>query len=153
MKNDGRMADPVFSDPVAVAEHMLEVTRQAYMDRDFEAYRIRFIFPQVVGTFTGDEIIETESNLRVVFDNFCALLDNQGIVDLHRRTLSAEFETADKIQANYVSQYLRPDLSLTDEVYGLATLRLVDGLWRIAGSRYATEANAITRALSFKDPR
>lgn len=142
--------DPHLNDAVAVSDYVLEATRKAYMSRDFLGFKERFIIPQVIDTFDSDYKLETFDDLKSVFDNVCKLLENQGILDLQRRTISALFLSPERVQFTYVTQHLRPDLSLTEEIFVHGTLHLFDGIWRIEDSRLATDSAAVIHALSPK---
>lgn len=150
-------SDPVFATADAVSDHALEVTRRAYLARDFEQFSERFLLPQIVGTFEGEEKIETLEDLRVLFDAMLANMDQLGVIDLKRNTVCAEFLAPDLVQATFVSQYVLPGYALSDEVVAHGQLCWHDGLWKIQESRYATPMEAVSRALlqraDRKDPK
>ncbi len=145
--NQNPAADPNFTDPVEVSDFLLEKTRKAYFDRDFDAFRQRFLLPKWVGSYNGERLIETVSALREVYDNMCAFFDSQGVIDLRRRTLSATFETPDVMRCTYVQQYVLTGYALTEELVALGTCRRVDGMWKVSACNYATDIPEVNRVL------
>ncbi|WP_425040771.1 hypothetical protein [Primorskyibacter sp. S187A] len=140
--------DPVFASAFDVCQHLLEVTRTAYMNRDADAFAARFITPQRIGTFDGDQVITTRQDVLAIFDEICGYLDRERVIDMNRRTIEAEFVAPDVVQATFVSQYVLPGYVLSNEVLTHSTQKLQDGIWRVADSYYATNIPALTRALT-----
>ena len=130
-----------------IADHLLELTRQAYHARDFEVFRKYFIVPQVVGTFDGDRVIRTLSELREVYEAMLDMMAQRGVIDIKRRTIEARFLGPDRIQSTFISEYILPGYAISDEVVAHGTLRCVDGQWMVEESRYATAMDGVSKAL------
>jgi hypothetical protein len=132
--SDAPSFDPEFDDPLKVSDHVLEVTRDAYWNRDFPAFAERFFLPQTVGKFEGERCLETENDLRSLYDASCAYFESNGILDLKRRTTSALFQSKTCVQATFVSQHVLRGHVLSKETVVHGTLCRIGGLWRITES-------------------
>ncbi len=140
--------DPPFADAAAVSEFLLEETRAAYQNRDFEALACRFSLPQSMGTFDGERMISTRAELKAIFDAMCDYFESLGVLDLQRKTIAARFINPDRIQATFVSQHVLPGYLLSDEVIAHRVLIRVDGRWLIADGHYATDMPGVRRAMA-----
>ncbi|MCC1494351.1 hypothetical protein [Cognatishimia sp. F0-27] len=147
MTSERHDRDPVFRTAKQVVDFLLEEIRLAYMNRDFPRYRKRLSLPHRLGTFDGDVDLKTEEDIRRLFDDMRAYLDERGVIDLARHTVSAQFITSDLIEATFVSRHVTRDYRLSEEVIGHGTLRHENGIWRIPECRYATQEAAFNRTL------
>ncbi len=138
---------PPETDPVVVADMMLRVTEAAYFSGDFETFATWFHLPQTVGTFDGDRRLETEADLRAVFDAMLAHFKAVGVIALRRKVLAARFIAPTVVEATFAAQYILRGHVLSEETVGHGHLRYVEGQWKIAESHYASPDPEITRAL------
>lgn len=140
--------DPSFDTAIEVSDFMLEETRVALMDRDFDAFAMRCHFPQAMGTFQGVNMINSVEDFRPVFQAMCIHFDTTGVIDLRRKTLEANFVAPDIVEATFESRHLMAGFRLSDEIFAKGTLQLMDGRWLMTGCHYATKITGVSRALS-----
>lgn len=132
----------------AIASDMLEVTRQAYQSRDFDAFAACFLIPNVVQTPHATHRIETRDDLRATFDRMLENFDALGVIDMHRRITHAVFHDAETIEAHFESRHVLQGPQFGADVRSKGFLRLVDGRWRIAEHVYITNSAPLIRALT-----
>ncbi len=65
------------------------------------------------------------------YDTKCTYFDSVDVIDHKRRTLSALFIDALKVQATFVSQHLLEGYVFSDEVFAHGTLDMADNSCRI----------------------
>jgi len=147
-RKNRKQVDPIFDTPRAVSQHLLEVTRQAYLNRDFSVFEERFVLPQICGSFEGDQLLETSGDLKTIFESMLSYFDRIGVVDIRRRTLAAQFESESLVTATFVSHYVLPGFLVSDDIVAHGKLIFVDGLWRIHSHRYATDMQGVSDALT-----
>lgn len=145
--NDADLKDPEFESAVAVSDHLLAVTGQAYLSRNVDMFLQRFLLPQTVGTFKGEQVVETPDDFRALFKDMCAHFDTIGLIELNRKTISAKFLEPHIVQATFSTQYITRGYTVSEESFGHGHLRLDRGLWKIANNNYATTSDAITNVL------
>ncbi|MEO0486456.1 MAG: hypothetical protein AAF092_11150 [Pseudomonadota bacterium] len=136
----------------AVANHVLEETRVAYLTGDYARFKACCHLPQLIGSFDGDRVISEDAELRAIFDRMTAFFGTEEVVDLHRTLIVAEFRGPDAVEATFVSKYLFKSGQLGEETYAHGVLRRIDGTWKIAESRYASTYQAVTDVLIGKEP-
>lgn len=139
--------DPLFTNATAVSDFLLEETRRAFELRDVELFCYRFLLPQLMGTFDGQRRITTREELEGIYQRTAAYFDTYGVLDMRRRTVEAQFETPTRVRATYHSQHLTKGPSLSDAVVGTSTLHLIDGIWLVGSSEYATKSVVLSQVL------
>ncbi len=144
--------DPEMTDAFEVAEYMLEATRQAYADRNFVLFAKRFALPQTIGTFDGDVEIATIEQLEEFYHRACNYFDSNDIIDVQRKTIAAQFISPDVVETTYSSRHLYRTYMFSDEVIGTGTIRNFDGIWKITGSRYATNNPQFSNVIAVPKP-
>ena len=144
--------DPVFETAFEVSEWLLQVTRDAYLERNFDKFARRNLLPQTLGNFDGDKVIHTRAELERIFSAMLEHFQIHGITDLKRHTIAANFLSPTEIEATFVSQHVSRGYMLSEEIAVHGKAKLVDGLWKIAEGRYATNIEQVSRALIPKKP-
>lgn len=132
---------------IAIHEDLLERTRAAYMKDDFDAFHACFVLPHTIETFEGERRVETMAQHREIFMAMRAMMQDMGVIDMHRRAIEAAFIAPDRIDTTFVSKYILPGYKVSEEVVGNSILELIDGAWKIRDSRYATQMNIVSRTL------
>ncbi len=145
-------ADPPCSSATEICQFALQVTRQAYADRDAQTFVDRFVVPHSIGTFEGERRVESAADIEAMFHGMCIYFRDNGIVDLRRRVIAADFRRDDLIEATFVSQHVSRGDLVGQEVVVHTFLKRIDGRWRFGDSRYATELGAVSRTLLGKRP-
>ena len=141
-------ADPLFETALQVSQHLLDVTADAYMNHDFEAWAKRFALPSILETFDNTRTIASVEDLRGIFDGMQRHFQNFGIIGLKRKAIEAQFVSETEVVTTFVSQHVMRNLQLTDQIAAHGTLRRTDGLWQVTAHQYATNNTSITRALA-----
>lgn len=152
--------DPVFSDPVSVHEHLLEITRAAYFSGDEDAFVARFLLPQRVYTTAGDVTMTRPEDVSNLFHSQRARFLKLGVTDLVRVSISAEFLDEDTVKGTHVSYMLRDRLLLMQPYPNTGILRRVGGLWKVADTQYGGQdevwqelADALSHPPQYDPPR
>lgn len=143
---------PPEGDPFALSQYLLDVTADAYRNRCFKAFSKWFHTPMTLGTFEGDRILKSEQDHQAVFDAMCAYFDRKQVIEMHRDTVAARFLDQDTVQYTFVSQYVLPGHVLGAKTVAYGVLRRIDGQWGVSESRYASQEDAIMRALQAQIP-
>ena len=148
------MSLPLLNNPKApaqaVARELLEVTREAYMARDFEAFAKHVQLPNLIETSNGETTMIDHAALVRIFDEMCATFDALGVVDLHRRSTSASFLDAHTIETHFVTRHVLANAKFGAEVVGVGILRFSGERWLVAEHHYSTPSAPILRALAPK---
>ncbi|MEM9971467.1 MAG: hypothetical protein AAF762_10265 [Pseudomonadota bacterium] len=99
------LSDCDLSDPAAeeIADELLYLTGKALATECFEFFRPHFDLPQIIETLSGDRLIASERDLRMLFDDVCAEYRKKGVVNVVRSIVSSQFIDADTIGSTHVS--------------------------------------------------
>ena len=129
---------PTGVDPArAVSRHLLEVTGRGLMSGDFALFAPCFLLPQDIATYEGSRTVTTHEELRAVFDGVRAHFRTQGVTDMVRECVAAEFQGPDTIQATHQSWLLSGGRLVQPSYPAFSILRRVQGIWKVAFSQYA----------------
>ena len=124
-----------------VSQALLDITGQALMKGDFDAFASVFHVPQHMATMAGSIYMETTEDMRRAFDEMHKYLQGIGATDLVRRCVAAEFKSPTRIEATHTSESLKGGQRLAGPYPGYSVLEKIDGHWKVTGSEYALEAN------------
>ncbi len=99
------------TDPAAevIADELLYLTGRAIALGDFDMFKVHFMLPQILESLDGEEIMQTEHDLRRRFDAVQAHIKENDVADLVRSIVSSEFIDADTIGSTHVSKALKED--------------------------------------------
>lgn len=146
-QHDFSALDPEGAD--VIAECILSATGVAILAGDFDGFARHCDFPLELETFDGSETLRNADALRVRFQAVHKYYANQGVEDLHRSCLSAEFDADQNLHSTHVSHMLVAGTIDHQSVYGYTRFRNVRGAWRIFAMQYAVSAeDAMSKALS-----
>ena len=120
------------------------------MARDFEAFAKHIQLPNIVETSNGEVTTIDRDGLQRIFTEMCAAFDALGVVDLHRRSLSATFRAPDVIETHFVTRHVHENGKFGAEVVGIGIIRFDGERWLVAEHHYSTPSAPILRALSPK---
>jgi hypothetical protein len=120
------------------AEHLLRETGEALIAQDFSRFGPHFALPQSLATAQGARFLETQADLRGVFEAISGQYRSMGVARLERRVEAALHESADIIHYSHTTRLLRNDGRLIDEPYSALSRaeRAAGGPWRVSGSQY-----------------
>lgn len=124
-----------------VSQALLDITGQALMEDNFEAFVEVFHVPQYMATMAGPIYMETTEDMRRAFDGMVKHLQGIGATDMVRNCVVAEYKTPSRIEATHTSEVLRDGKRLNGPYPGFSVLEKVDGSWKVTGSEYALEPN------------
>lgn len=134
-----------------IAEALLDITGNALMSDDFDAFAAVFHVPQVMATMAGTVHMETLDDMRRAFDGMHEHLTAIGVTEMFRTCAAAEFKSPTRIESTHVTELLRDGKRLNEPYPVFSVLEKIDGNWKVTGSEYALEASdgqalAISRA-------
>lgn len=141
----GAPKDPDFVTPEAVHEHLLEITRQAYLQDDEDMFVARLMLPQTIKTSEFTKTLTTLDDVRQVFRANQAKFLRLGVTDLVRVCISARFVDPDRVQATHVSYLMQGTRLLVEPYPNTGELVRKDGLWLISSSQYGSDDPAWVR--------
>ena len=120
------------------AEHLLGETAEALIAQDFSRFGPHFALPQSVATAQGARFLETQADLRGVFEAISGQYRSMGVARIERRVEAALHESADIIHYSHTTHLLRDDGRLVEEPYSALSRAQRDarGTWRVSGSQY-----------------
>lgn len=116
---------------------MLEHTAEALFSGDFEAYLAVTALPFRTESFDGIVTLDTVDDLRAAFDAVRRDLSRNGVTDLSRNVLAAEFNGPDEIRYSYTTRMLSGTILLERDYPNLAILRRIDGQWKLSSAQHA----------------
>jgi hypothetical protein len=137
---------------VDIAEAILNVTGDALMSGDFDAFAAVFHVPQTMATMAGPIHMETLDDMRRAFDDMHAHFKAVGVTEMVRSIVAAEYKSPTRIESTHVSDILHNGKRIGDPYPVYSILERIDGDWKVAGGEYALEAtNGQALALSRAD--
>ncbi|MEM6305832.1 MAG: hypothetical protein AAF744_14025 [Pseudomonadota bacterium] len=140
--------DPAFRTASEVGDFMLEVTSRALMGGDDATFLDRFALPLTIGTYEGEQVIESRGALLKVLRGVQDFLRRNNIDLIDRRTVDAEFLSPDKVLATHESRYLCKGQQIGEVKLCCGTIERFDGFWMITSNDYAvSDAPSLNRAL------
>ena len=122
-----------------IAEAILEITGDALLSGDFDAFAAVFHVPQVMATMAGPINMETVDDMRRAFDELHQHFKAIGVTDMVRSIVAAEYETPARIQSTHVSNLLHNGKRLNEPYPVFSVLERINGDWKVTGGEYALE--------------
>ncbi len=139
----------VDQDPVHVAEHFLEKTRQALMEADYEKFRSCFRLPYEYETFDTHTVVD-DKEFQMLFERVVSAYKVNCVTALKRRCLSAHYRDEDTIHATYESKLMQGTVQINDTLVSYAVCKRERGEWRIVRDIYGIDMNQ-PHAEAFQD--
>lgn len=141
-----------------VSEALLEVTGDALLSGDFDAFASVFHVPQTMVTMAGSIYMETVDDMRRAFDDMHSHFMAIGVTDIVRKCVSAEYKSPTRIESTHVSDLLHNGKRLKEPYPVFSTLEKIDGQWKVISGEYALEptngqALALARADTSRRPQ
>jgi len=122
----------------ALAHAFLDKTGTSILNGDFQTYASCFHLPQRVETFDGLKLLETENDLKSVYESVHNWLLKMGATDFSRHILAAEFRGEDVLGVAYETRIMRDTELLADPYPNYGRIARIDGTWKIVDGMYAT---------------
>ena len=134
---------------LAISQDLLDRSGAALMSGDPTDFVPCFFLPHILNTFDKERIIKTEAQLLETFRLVSANYREDGITDLVRTAVSAEFISEDEIHSTHITRWLRGTQPVAEPFPIYALIRRHEGRWAVARSEYAIpEELRIARTLS-----
>lgn len=124
-----------------VSQALLDITGDALMADDFDAFAAVFQTPQHMATMAGPIYMETPEDMRRAFDEMHKHLRGIGATHMVRKCVAAEYKTPTRIEATHTCETLKDGKRLSGPYPGFSVLEKIDGHWKVTGSEYALEPN------------
>lgn len=122
------------------------------MTGDFEAMRACLVLPYEVETFEGRLRVETEADLRSMFEHMQLYYRATGVTALARRCLEAEFRDANTISGLFETRLIHFGNRLERPPFAtFVEIRRIAGDWKVARGQYLLDDTRHGRALIY-DP-
>lgn len=120
-----------------IAERILEATRRGLMENRFDMFRACIAIPTRIETFEASRQIETEEELREVFEAVRRYHASRRVTHLDRRCVEADFSGPGRISFTYETRLLEGP-RLVQEPYPVMSDAVLDaGRWKVVRSSYA----------------
>jgi len=131
-------ADPDFASALEVHEMLLDVTRQANLDRDVDAFASRFHLPCEVYFFDSSRRLSARADVAEFMMSMRAFAGDNDNVSLVRLSVSADFLDLNTIAATHMS-YVVAKNQLLDNLWHCHSVALrFDGRWKFTSCDYAS---------------
>ena len=125
-----------------VAEHLLRITRDAMFDGDEDTFVSCFWLPQRIATFTGEQIMESEAEVRTIFRQTQDHFHKHRITDIIRVVVSVAWDGPNRTKVTHMSHLMSGDLRIREPYPAFSIHERRDGDWRVAASQYAVDDSA-----------
>jgi hypothetical protein len=115
---------------------LLNKTKRAYFEDDFTLFASAFLLPHEHVTLQGWAVLETEEDLRMLFERMKAEFQRLEVDDIVRPLVSAEFVTPFNILATAESHIYSRGKRVAEPYAVQSTLMRCGNEWRIATANY-----------------
>ena len=122
-----------------ISEAILEITGEALLSGDFDAFAAVFHVPHYMATMAGPVYMETQDDMRRVFDQMRVYFNEAGITQLNRKVTEARYVSDDAIESTHVSEILNPDGRPRGDYPVFSVIEKIDGVWKVVRSEYVLE--------------
>ena len=138
-----------------IAEELLHRTGRVYASKDASLAAGCFLLPQTIETSAGKCLLETEDNVRQVFENVMDYYAKNDVTEIVRTVVKAEFLDDNTVGATHVSRLMLSDGSCFRKPYPTySILRKTQGGWKLSSSAYAIlDSDAHNDALRIQPSR
>ncbi len=143
---------------IDVSQALLEITGDALLSGDFDAFSAVFHVPQTMATMAGPIYMETVEDMQRAFDDMHTHFRAIGVTEMIRKCVSAEYKSPTRIESTHVSDLLHNGKRLNEPYPVFSSLEKIDGQWKVTSGEYALEpsngqALALARADASRRPQ
>jgi hypothetical protein len=131
---------------MVICEHLLDLTRRALLEGDFDAFEQAFLLPHIHTTLDGTVFLETREDLLELHTRVTREFARLGVDDIHRVILSAAFSGPDRIVVQTVSHHLSGGRRVNTPFPVMTELQRCGPQWRIASANYVVRSDNPTIA-------
>ena len=126
------------SEAVEIADELLYRSGTAAVTRDFSAFYDCFNLPHVLETAEGRWVMETEDEIRQVFDSVCDYYSSNNVTNVVRTVIKAKFIDQNTIGSTHVSRLLQSEGQTFRKPYPtFSILKNTKVGWKVASCSYA----------------
>ncbi len=125
---------------------LLETTRRALMESDFDASAECVQLPHFIASSRDNKVIESREDLRDTFRKVVQDYASKQVTDLVRSCDVAEYRGATRIEATHTTHLMSGNQRIGGSFPAYSVLEFNDGRWKISSSQYAVET---TKAVGF----
>ncbi len=134
---------PSRTEAIAIYQRLLDEIGAAVSAGDFAAYAVHFSLPHPMQTAAGETLVQTEEDLRHLFDSTCNSLALRNLNGLTRICTIADYADDQTIRGSHETWLMNPQNEIRERYVALSTLRWRDGVWRVADSQYDGSDNIL----------
>ena len=124
-----------------VSEHVLAQTGAATLAGDFGDFAKWFALPATVETYTGQCELTSIEELRAVFDGVQDHMKANGVTEMVRHCIEAEFKDVHTVLATHETRMVSHAILIQKPFPALSVLKFDGVRWRIHRCCYAIEDN------------
>ena len=125
-----------------ISEAILEITGDALVSGDFDAFASVFHVPQYMATMAGPVYMETKDDMRRAFDDMYAHFQTAGVDRLNRKVTEAHYVSDTTIESTHLSEVVSADGTSLGTYPVFSVIEKIDGVWKVARSEYCLEADS-----------
>jgi len=131
----------------AITTELLNRSGRAFVNGDFDAFLSCISLPYRLETFDGKRLVETEDQLRDVFEAVRMHHRKTSVTEMNRHVVEALFRDQDTILATFETRLLHKNI-LTQAPYPVfAVIVRENGAWKTNNMTVAVEDSAAHNAL------
>ena len=132
-----------------ISEMLLEMTGNAMLEKDFEAFARCFHLPHILETPDEKTVLKTRVALRALFDRVTHDHADRNVNNLIRICEVAEFRGPFRVEATHITHLMSGTQRVADPFPTFSVLEYIDNRWQITSSQYAVDRNInVGRAFS-----
>lgn len=122
-----------------VSEMLLETTRVAIFNGDFDAFAACFHLSHLMESAGDKKVLKTREDLRDVFLSVTEDIARKRVTNLVRICEIAEYRGDPRIKATHMTHMMSGDQRVKEPFPSLYIIELIDGIWKVSASQYAVD--------------
>ncbi len=122
-----------------ISEAILEITGDALLSQDFDAFFAVFHVPQYMATMAGPIFMETRADMERAFAEMSRYFKEAGITKLDREITESRYVNENKIESTHVATTYRGNEVVKGPYPVFSVIEWIDGTWKVTGSEYVLE--------------
>ncbi|WP_375261026.1 hypothetical protein [Palleronia sp.] len=117
--------------PAIDFQSWLDARSKSFFDQDFDAHLTLVYLPFAIATRTAVLVVEDEAKLRIGFDAWSDMLKSQKATHMICTARHVEILGDDMMSGTFDTEILRDAVRICDPYRSTATLRKIDGAWKV----------------------
>ncbi len=123
----------------AIYQHLLDKIAETYFAGDFDGFARMIHVPHRIEYFAKAVVLKTRDDLRRLFDDICNHNTQNGITNIIRTCLAAQFLSKDEILGMHETRMIMTNQVMLSPYPVKSVLRRIDGAWWVCESDNALE--------------